>query len=366
MRQGLAVIPTAPEHARNRDSHYPYRFDSYFYYLTGFPGAGGGAGPDRRRDAAQRSCSAAARTRSARSGTAFATGPKAPGKRSASTRPIRSTNSTSRCRSCSPTSRRSTIDARRAKPSWDARVIALAQRRARPGAHRRRPRPAEIRDVRAAARRHAPDQGCDRARDHAARRDDLRRRASARDALPRGRACTNTKSKPSCCTNSGATARRRRPTRSIVAGGANACVLHYVANNRRLKDGDLLLIDAGCELDGYASDITRTFPVERALSAAPQRDVYELVLAAQAAAIAAGRPGGQSLEQPHDAAVRVLAQGHDRSRAVSGQRSTASSNRAITAASTCIAPAIGWAWTCTTPAITARQGNGARCSRAWC
>jgi Xaa-Pro aminopeptidase len=93
----------------------------------------------------------------------------------------------------------------------------------------------------------------------------------------------------------------------IVAGGANACVLHYVANDAPLAEGDLLLIDAGCELDGYASDITRTFPVGRAFSA-PQRDVYELVLAAQAAAIAAVR-AGQGWNEPHDAAVCVLAQG---------------------------------------------------------
>ena len=81
----------------------------------------------------------------------------------------------------------------------------------------------------------------------------------------------------------------------IVAGGANACVLHYVDNDAPLHDGDLLLIDAGCELDGYASDITRTFPVNGRFSGA-QRDVYELVLAAQRAAIAAG-PARQRLER---------------------------------------------------------------------
>ena len=72
----------------------------------------------------------------------------------------------------------------------------------------------------------------------------------------------------------------------IVAGGANACVLHYVRNDAVLRAGDLLLIDAGCELDGYASDITRTFPVDGKFNAA-QRDIYQMVLAAQAAAIAA-------------------------------------------------------------------------------
>jgi Xaa-Pro aminopeptidase len=94
---------------------------------------------------------------------------------------------------------------------------------------------------------------------------------------------------------------------SIVAGGTNACVLHYVQNDGVLADGDLLLIDAGCELDGYASDITRTFPVNGKFSGA-QKEVYQLVLAAQAAAIAAVGPGS-GWHQPHEAAVGVLAQG---------------------------------------------------------
>ena len=93
----------------------------------------------------------------------------------------------------------------------------------------------------------------------------------------------------------------------IVAGGANACVLHYRENDARLTDGDLLLIDAGCELDGYASDLTRTFPVNGKFSGA-QRDVYELVLAAQASAIAEVKAGVR-WNEPHDAAVKTLAQG---------------------------------------------------------
>jgi Xaa-Pro aminopeptidase len=93
----------------------------------------------------------------------------------------------------------------------------------------------------------------------------------------------------------------------IVAGGANACVLHYVFNDAPLREGDLLLIDAGCELDGYASDITRTFPVSGRFSAA-QREVYEIVLAAQKAAMDKVR-SGRAWNEPHDAAVRVLAQG---------------------------------------------------------
>jgi Xaa-Pro aminopeptidase len=93
----------------------------------------------------------------------------------------------------------------------------------------------------------------------------------------------------------------------IVASGANACVLHYIANNRQTRDGDLVLIDAGCELDGYASDITRTFPVNGRFSG-PQRALYELVLAAQDAAFAAIAPG-RPYSAMHEAAVRVLTQG---------------------------------------------------------
>jgi Xaa-Pro aminopeptidase len=93
----------------------------------------------------------------------------------------------------------------------------------------------------------------------------------------------------------------------IVAGGANACVLHYRENNARLEDGALLLIDAGCELDGYAADITRTFPVNGRFSG-PQKDLYELVLAAQSAAIAVVKPGAP-WDAPHEAAVCVLARG---------------------------------------------------------
>jgi Xaa-Pro aminopeptidase len=94
---------------------------------------------------------------------------------------------------------------------------------------------------------------------------------------------------------------------SIVAAGANACVLHYSANNARSRDGDLVLIDAGCELDGYASDITRTWPVNGRFSA-PQKRLYELVLAAQSAALKAIAPG-LPYSGGHEAALQVLAQG---------------------------------------------------------
>jgi Xaa-Pro aminopeptidase len=94
---------------------------------------------------------------------------------------------------------------------------------------------------------------------------------------------------------------------SIVAAGANACVLHYRADAAPVRSGELVLIDAGCELDGYASDITRTFPANGKFTG-PQRTLYELVLASQEAAIAATRPGAR-FNDPHDATVKVLAQG---------------------------------------------------------
>jgi Xaa-Pro aminopeptidase len=94
---------------------------------------------------------------------------------------------------------------------------------------------------------------------------------------------------------------------SIVAAGANACVLHYRADAGLVRSGELVLIDAGCELDGYASDITRTFPANGVFSGA-QRVLYELVLASQEAAIAVTKAGARFTD-PHEATVKVLAQG---------------------------------------------------------
>ena len=93
----------------------------------------------------------------------------------------------------------------------------------------------------------------------------------------------------------------------IVGAGANSCTLHYVDNNAEMKDGDLLLIDAGCELDYYASDITRTFPVNGRFTP-EQRAVYEIVLEAQLAAIEKVRRDNH-WNDPHDAAVRVITKG---------------------------------------------------------
>ncbi len=105
---------------------------------------------------------------------------------------------------------------------------------------------------------------------------------------------------------------RRRGARgaayaSIVGGGSNATVLHYVRNDQKLREGELVLVDAGCELEGYASDVTRTYPIGGRFSG-PGRAVYQVVLAAQQAALAASRPGG-TLADVHDAAVRCVVEG---------------------------------------------------------
>ena len=106
------------------------------------------------------------------------------------------------------------------------------------------------------------------------------------------------------CIQQGARAQAYMP---IVGAGGNACVLHYIDNRGRLQDGDMLLIDAGCELECYASDITRTYPVNGVFSE-PQRQLYELVLAAQDAALAKVKPGNH-WNDPHDAAVRTMTRG---------------------------------------------------------
>jgi Xaa-Pro aminopeptidase len=299
----VAIVATAPERVRNRDSLHPYRFDSYFYYLTGFdePEAvlvlTGGAAPRsilfcRTRDPEKEVWDG------------FRWGPEAARDafRFDEARPIAELDA------AMPdllADRPAIHCAVGADPAWDERVIGwinAVRARSRAGVAA----PAEIRDLRAALdeMRLVKD-------DHEL---GVMRRAAAiscaahRRAMAFARPGVHEYEVEAELTHEfrrrGAQALAYPP---IVAGGANACVLHYVANRECLRDGDLLLIDAGCELDGYASDITRTFPVNGAFSAA-QREIYELVLAMQTAAMQAIRPGAEWIA-PHDAALQVLAQG---------------------------------------------------------
>ena len=300
---GVAIVPTAPECLRNRDAHYPYRYDSYFYYLTGFrePEAVlvlvGGETPRSmlfcREKNAEREI-----------WDGFRYGPEA------------ARDAFAFDEACSITE----LDARMpdlladrpavqvhlgSDPVWDGRVLGwvnAVRGRARSGVAA----PGDLRDVRVLLdEMRLIKDGHEvalmrRAGDISAAAHRLAMQA-ARPGVAEYAVEAVLQHEFRRC---GAQAPAYTP---IVAGGVNACVLHYVENNATLADGDLLLIDAGCELDGYASDITRTFPVNGRFSG-PQRDVYELVLAAQAAAIAVVKPGAH-WNAPHDAAVAVLAQG---------------------------------------------------------
>ncbi len=309
MQRGIAVIPTAPEVLRNGDAHYAYRYDSHFHYLTGFDEPEAVlvlvAGQSSSSNSSPQSilfCREKDIEREIWDG--FRHGPDGAKEKfgfDAAFPIAQLDDKLTELMGNQP----ALFHPLGKQAAWDDRILAL---RARVQAQVRSgiTAPNEIHDVRTLLdeMRLIKDS------------DELAtlHRAAAISAAAHIRAMRATR--PGKMEyeieaallhefrNSGAQAPAYT---SIVAGGANACVLHYIANNAVLKDGDLLLIDAACELDGYATDITRTFPVNGKFSAA-QKDVYEMVLAAQAAAIADARPGAH-WNEPHDAALRVLAQG---------------------------------------------------------
>jgi Xaa-Pro aminopeptidase len=150
---------------------------------------------------------------------------------------------------------------------------------------------------------------------------------------------------------------------SIVGAGANACVLHYRANNATARAGDLVLIDAGAEYRNYAADITRTFPIDGRFSK-EQRALHDLVGAAQRAALAKARPG-VAYDAGHVAAVETLTEGLLRLGLLKGTLEKAIADGAYRA-SIGTRPATGSAWTCTTSANTASTANRACSNPAWC
>ena len=303
---GVAILPTAQEAVRNRDAHYPFRFDSYFWYASGFPEPEAvivlvGASPGKKARSIL-FCREKHEEREIWDGYRY--GPKAaklafgfdaayPIEEFDKRLPELLVDRDSLWHSLGHDS------------AWDARIAqALNAVRAQARAGKRAP--TLIRDLRAEldAMRLIKDE-------HEAA---LQQRAA--DITAAGhhramRACHPGMAEYALeaeltyeFRRLGADAHAYTP---IVAGGDNACVLHYVSNDRILADNSLVLIDAGCEVEGYAADITRSFPVNGRFTPA-QRDVYEIVLAAQAAAIAASAPGRHFMEA-HEAAVRVLTQG---------------------------------------------------------
>lgn len=308
MQSGIAIIPTAQEAIRNRDSHYPYRFDSYFYYLTGFKepesllvliaddvSSGQPAKSIlfcRDKDM-EREIWDGFRFGPAAAMTEFGFDEAYSIRQMHEMLPKLLANQSKLYYSLG------------ADPVWDAKVTGWlneVKAQVRTGVSA----PDDIADVRKLL---------DEMRLFKSPAEQALMRRSAEIAAGAHRRAMQ-KVRPGKMEYEieaeflhefyrfGAQASAYT---SIVAGGANACTLHYNANNAMLKDGDLLLIDAGCELDGYASDITRTFPVNGKFTAA-QKDVYQLVLAAQAAAIAKVNPVSH-WNDPHEAALDVLVQG---------------------------------------------------------
>jgi Xaa-Pro aminopeptidase len=306
-KDGIAVIPTAPERPRNRDSDYIYRHDSYFYYLTGFgePNAWLVITGDGKSTLF---CAPKDLEREIWDG--FRLGPDA-----------------------APAALG--VDAAHSVDELDAKLPKLLENRdavwypfaIHEGLETRVT--GWLNQVRARVRYGAlcPEQQ----RDLCAILDEMRlvKDAHEQDIMRRA-AQISARGHVRAMKLAAHMLREGRDVReyhldaellhefrmggsqysaygSIVAAGANACVLHYRSDAAPVKAGELVLIDAGCELDGYASDITRTFPANGKYSG-PQRALYELVLASQQAAIDATRPGARFTD-PHDATVKVLAQG---------------------------------------------------------
>ena len=303
----IAIVPTAPERQRNRDSDFPYRHDSYFYYLTGFtePNAWLVITGDGRSTLF---CQPKDVEREIWDGIRL--GPDA-----------------------APAALG--VDEAFSVNELDQRLPKLLENRAvvwypfatHPGLETRID--GWLNQVRARVRYGAL--APDTQRDLCAVLDEMRLIKDAHELATMRRASQiSARAHVRAMQRSAAMLRAGQDVReyhldaellhefrqhgsqfpaytSIVAAGANACVLHYRADVAPIRDGELVLIDAGCELDGYASDITRTFPANGRFTA-PQRQLYELVLASQQAAVDATRPGARFTD-PHDATVRVLTQG---------------------------------------------------------
>jgi Xaa-Pro aminopeptidase len=300
---GLAIIPAAPETVRNNDVSHPFRQHSDFFFLTGFdePDAVALFNPAHAKE--RFALFVRPRDREMEIWTGHRAGVEgAVASYGADVAyPVDQLDSKLR----EYATERPTLFYRLGNPAFDGRIIRLVSelRAARsrgftppmrvedpgPIVHELRLRrsPAELarqrrachisRDAHIEAMRYARP-GLHEYQVQAAVEFVFRSEGSPRDAYP-----------------------------SIVASGPNACILHYVENQRRMVDGDLLLIDAGCEYGYHASDITRTFPVNGRFTG-PQRAIYEVVLAAHLAAIAAAGPG-VPYEAIHEVARRVIAEG---------------------------------------------------------
>ena len=301
--EGIVVLPTAPERQRNADAHYDYRWDSGFYYLTGFREPEAvlvmvlGAKPRSILFCRDKNLE-----REIWDGYRF--GP-ATAREMFGFDEAYSYDELDQRLPELIANQESLHTPVGADPAWDVRVtgwLNAVRSKVRSGITA----PAQLRDVRAEIN----DMRLFKDEHEVA----IMRRAGAISGQAHVRAMSAAapgkreyEVEAELIHEFLRNGARAAAYGSIVASGANACVLHYRDNSAELRKGDLLLIDAGCELDSYAADITRTFPIAARFSAL-QRDVYELVLASQEAAIKAVKPGADFIDY-HDAATRVLVQG---------------------------------------------------------
>jgi Xaa-Pro aminopeptidase len=303
MGGGIALIPTAREAIRNRDSHYPVRHDSYFYYLSGFIEPESvlvlvaGAAPKSILYCREKNLE-----REIWDGYRY--GPE--GAREAfgfdEARPIGQLEADLPLLLADQPAVYTFVGW---DPVWD-RTISDALNGVRALVRTGVAAPSVVHDARALldAQRLIKDP----------HEIAMLRRAGEISSLAHTRAMQTTRPgqyeyqvEAELLHEFIRHGARQQAYSAIVASGPNACVLHYRENDRLMADGELLLIDAGCEYASYASDITRTFPVGGRFTG-PQKAVYELVLAAQLACIDAVRPGA-AFNAYHETAIRVLSQG---------------------------------------------------------
>ena len=301
---GIAILPTAPERRRNRDSDYPYRHDSYFHYLTGFTEPEGVVVLVADTDETRSILFCREKNEEREIWDGFRFGPDAARERFGfdAAFPI------SELEGQLPGllgNQPALWYSLGHDEAWDRRMTE-ALNNVRAGTRNGINAPTEIRDLRVQL---DEMRLCKDASEIA-----LMRRAAEITSAAHRRAMQTTRPgmmeyeiEAEILHEFRRSGSQFPAYTSIVAGGPNACILHYNANDQQLRDGELLLIDAGCEYNSYAADITRTFPVGGRFEG-PQRDVYALVLAAQKAAIAECRQG-KHFNEPHEVALRILAQG---------------------------------------------------------
>jgi len=305
---GIAIISTAPEFTRNRDSEFPYRHDSDFFYLTGFEEPGATLVmkvlKDRKHFQLQSHLFCRPKDPEREIWDGIRLGPEAAPEAlgiefAHSNQELDQTLSGILADQDAVYVRLSeSAEADRRLRHWMKQVRGQARSGINP--------PSELHDIEAIIHEMRLFKDAEEI--------NIMRRAAAISARAHVRAMQACK--PGMreyqleaellheFRNSGS---QSVAYNSIIAGGANTCILHYRAGATELRAGELCLIDAGCELDGYASDITRTFPVNGKFSG-PQRALYDITLAAQEAAIAMTKVGNTFM-QPHEAALKVLTQG---------------------------------------------------------